>query len=1145
MKKSFVLLLCLAISLSAGASDKKTSIQKSKAKTPQVTSIEGMRVEYETTPLNVDGQHPRFSWRMTAGKGAQGCYQKAFQIVVRDEEGQLVWDSGKKESSQSLGITYQGDALKPESHYKWTLQVWNQDGLKSTQSSWFETSLLSSSDKDAAWKGARWIGLGDEANVLYSHYLSVFKLSVVVQLDKKDKTQEAAIIYGANDARLMNANKNIYHLHAKRGASYVKVSLCTKELAKKGFAEIKVYRVGYHPSDDAAKPVAIISVPNNVLNKQNQFLPHHVEVKSCLGTTTISLDGKELGTCHLNPVGKGGDYIAFPLLADVGISVEKKGKATFSDFSICAFRQPGNKILTVKDLSQTITGSKTEEKVVLVNPSKHSQPMLRTTFTTRKSIATARLYITARGVYDVFVNGKRVNAEYLNPGLTQYNKTLMYQTYDVTPLLKGGDDNALGVILSEGWWSGAITYVGDNWNYFGDRQSVLARLAIRYTDGTSQDIVTDPATWKGYAEGPMVYGSLFQGEVYDATRETSVMGWATPDFQASSWLTCEEIPLEGHTATDPWSGTESLSDYSHFTLRAQMGNGVQAIDTLTALTVKEVRSGVFVYDMGQNMVGVPLIELNNQQQGDTLTFHYAEVLYPHLSAYPDSGMIMQENIRAALAQDIYIAKGGKEQFSPRFTSHGYRYVEITGIREPLSPGMVKGIVISSIKDLSAHYETDNEKVNRLWKNIEWSTKGNFVSVPTDCPQRNERMGWMGDISVFSRTASYMSDASLFLRRYLQDVRDVQSPDGKFADISPIGGGFGGLLWGSAGITVPWECFLQYGDSLLLREHYDAMKAYVSFVNSKYIDKQSGILTQDKNWGGLGDWLGLEDEKNDKSLLWETYWIYDLQIMRKMATILGKDDDASTFGKMAEQRKTLFNETYIDKSTGKTIASAFKEGKQGQLVDIQTSYVLPLAFDIVRPELREKFIANLKQTIERENVMDNGQKCPSFSLLTGFIGTAWISKVLSDAGLSDYAYRLLRQESYPSWLYPVCQGATTIWERLNSYTHKDGFGQNNSMNSFNHYSFGAVGSWMLNYSLGIQRDETSPGFQHFVLSPEADTKEGLQCAKGYYDSMYGRIESSWQRNGDKVNYHFSIPANTSATVLLDGKKIELQSGEYDY
>jgi alpha-L-rhamnosidase len=487
---------------------------------------------------------------------------------------------------------------------------------------------------------------------------------------------------------------------------------------------------------------------------------------------------------------------------------------------------------------------------------------------------------------------------------------------------------------------------------------------------------------------------------------------------------------------------------------------------------------------------------------------------------------MLENIRAAMAQEIYVTGSGSETISPRFTYHGFRYIEITGLDKALPLNAVKGSVLSSVHKFTSDYKTSNAGINRLWNNISWSTLANFLSVPTDCPQRNERLGWSGDISVFSRTATYLAEVPQFLRRHMLAMRDVQREDGRFSDVAPLGGGFGDTLWGSAGITVAWESYQQYGDMALLNEHYDAMRRYVEFLITQ-IDPKTNVLDEKNRnrWASLGDWLSPEYDKTEKTLLWEAYFIYDLDKVSKIAALLGKQEDARRFKRLLEQRKTFFNATYVNKETAQT---AFRD----KAVDTQTSYAVPLAFGLFDDKWKDQIIQNFAATIRRRNISDQGKQMPLYSLMTGFIGTAWVSTALSVSGLTDLAYRQLEAKSYPSWLYPVEQGATTVWERLNSYTHTEGFGGNNNMNSFNHYSFGAVGAWMQSYSLGIQRNENSPGFKHFVLAPEPDPTGQMTYARGYYDSMYGRIESSWAANGRSCLYRFHIPSNTSATLYLD-------------
>ncbi|HJD74722.1 MAG TPA: glycoside hydrolase family 78 protein [Bacteroides reticulotermitis] len=1101
--------------------------------------LNNLQVEYATRPLGIDVEKPRFSWQMEGLSTVRGLTQAAYQLVVTDEQGNLMWDSQKVTADESLHIEYGGLPLKATTRYVWTVRVWDRKKKEASASSWFETGLMSSDRAYQGWSGAQWIGGGDDDLGLYAHYLPVFKLNFSLQLDQASQSVRAGLIYGANDERLMGRYRNLYKLENGKDESYLKVELDIAPLSSGKEAMLNVYRVGYDPNDKASVPCKSFAIPREIIHPDNKYERHTISLTSDLGFTRFYIDhaGKEIGSVNLNPLGQGGDFIAFPVVGDMGYAVPAGQTASFSKVEIANFRSPSNVIATVQKEACRIEGN-ASGTFKTFTPKGRSVPMLRTVFSSpNRQVAKARLYVTSRGIYEMYLNGKRVGDDYFNPGLTQYNKTHLYQTFDVTNCIHSGE-NALGALLSEGWWSGGATFTGDNWNFFGDRQSLLAKLVITYADGQEKVVVTDPANWHCFTGGPIRYGSFFQGEVYDALKEVEVAGWSTTAYNASAWTPASKVALEGNVSKEGNPNKPWVDDYARFELIGQFGPTVKAINELTACAVEEVRPGVFVYDMGQNMVGVPKIKLSGMKPGTKINLRFAEVKYPELPEYEGNiGLIMLENIRAAMAQDVYIAKGDEETILPRFTYHGYRFVEITGLDKPLPIEAVKGVVLSSIHMLASHYETSNAKVNKLWENITWSSYGNFVSIPTDCPQRNERLGWAGDISVFSRTATYLTDASQFLRRYLRSMRDVQRADGRFPDIAPLGGGFGGLLWGSAGITVPWECYRQYGDKALLNEHYDSMKRYISYILRETIDPTSKLLVQYRAWGDLSDWLGLEDAKNDKSLLWEAYFIYDLELMHKIATVLGKTADAEWYQKLLTDRKAFFNQTYVHPETCKTIFSAFVPQKKGQLVDTQTSYVLPLAFGIIDEAHKARFVDNLKETIVRENRTEEGKSCPPYSLMTGFIGTAWISQVLSDNGCSELAYKLLQQTTYPSWLYSVEQGATTIWERLNSYTHVDGFGGNNRMNSFNHYSFGAVGAWMYNHSLGIERAENFPGFKHFVLKPEVDITGGMSSAEGYYDSMYGRIESSWRVAGDAVSYQFTVPANTTARLYLPAASVE--------
>ena len=1149
--------------------------------------IQNLQVEYRSTPLGIDVARPRFSWQMATTAGERGYEQKACQIVVKDARGQVVWDTKRMETAHSLGIRYEGRPLEAATRYTWTVSVWDQTGRKLAASSWFETGLMDPAPDAPAWSGAQWIGGGDDDLVLYAPYLAVFDVSYALTI--APGSTRASFVYGANDSRLMDRNKNIYQLQNGRDQSYIKLELDISGVdgTPEGKARLNVYRAGYKPTDTAAKPFHTFEVGTDIIDAANQHAEHVVAFSSAFGQITVTIDGKASlaaaggaagpapsaaggfgrraapNSVNLNPVGAGGNYLPFGLLCDIGFAVEPGQRAAFRAVTVKNNRAPHNvlfredltaapyrgiyadfvkaeKGLSVRDGRYELDGG-AQGVLVVRDPSRNSAPMLRTTFRTRvQAVERARLYVTARGIYEVYLNGRRVGEDYYNPGLTQYNVTHLYQTYDVTGLVRNGE-NALGAMLGEGWWSGQLSY-GTVWNHFGDRQSLRAKLTITYRDGSSDTIITHERTWKYYGEGPLIYGSLNMGEVYVATREAAVAGWTEPGYDDRTWKSAVAVPLAGTTFSGTEGGRPGAAGmpfrFDKLELIGQIGESAGVFRTLAARSVKEVRPGVFVYDLGQNIVGVPRITIADGQAGRKLTLRYAEMLYPNLKESGGNvGMIMTENYRAALSQDVYTMKAGRQVYQPRFTSHGFQYVEVTGIDRALPLAAVQGVAISSVRQLSADYKTSNEKVNRLWSNLVWSNVDNFLTIPTDCPQRNERMGWSGDINVFSRTATYVSNADQFLTRHLRAMRDVQAPSGRFTDIAPVGGGFGGVLWGSAGMVVPWEVYLQYGDLGLLEEHYPAMAAYLEYLETT-IDPKTGLSSDAQ----LGDWLGPQNNALGAAYLATAYHAYDLGIMARVAKALGRTSDAAKYQERYEKRKAFFNATFVNaekKTLGLTGGrGGFGGGARGgapaappefRVADTQTSYAVGLGMGLFSDENVPFMVKNLAASVARENRDDGGVLRPKYSLMTGFIGTAWISQALSDHGLKDLAYRLLQNHQYPSWLYAIDQGATTIWERLNGYTVENGFGGNNSMNSFNHYSFGAVGQWMLAYSLGIQRHE--PGFRRFILQPEPDPTGEMTWAEGYYDSMYGRIRSAWKLDGKALTYRATVPANTTATLYL--------------
>lgn len=750
-----------------------------------ILSIINLRVEYLKEPLGIDVKIPRFCWQMVAPIGKRCYVQTAYKIVVKASKGNVAWDTTKVKSDRSLNILYAGSVLEKTTRYNFKVTVWDQDEVSASESSWFETGLMNANPNLSGWDGASWIDGSDEDMVLYSHYLSVFKVNYTLRLG--ENSTKAGFILGANDSRLMDKNKNVYNIESLRNNSYVKFELdiSAVDSSKTGIAKLNIYRVGYKTGDVSNTPINSVNIPLTLINQENKYDFHDIYLWCNLGIFDIYIDGTsdenkiticketslmtlEDGSINVNPVGEGHDFISFPMVADIGFSVDAGEKASFTNLALTNYRSPFTTLFKedlfkpylgiytdfardkssgfiVEDGFYVITGG-TDGKFIVADPSHNSMPMLRREFVTQgKQIDKARLYVTARGIYEMYINGKRVGEDYFNPGSSQYNKTHMYQTYDVSGMLRTGGNNVIGVLLGEGWWSGAITYSGENWNYFGDRQSILAKLVITYVDGSSKLVITNSDDWKYYNDGPIIYGSFFQGEVYDATKEAAIMGWNMVGYEESGWKNAVNVPLNKTTSylenSTDLSGVTTDYNYDNMSLIGQIGENVGVVNTITSKKVEEVRKGVYIYDMGQNMAGIPKITIKTGKTLDKITLRFAEVKYPDIEEYGDNvGMIMLENIRAALAQDIYILKGGDEVIQPRFTFHGYRYIEITGIKEKLPLEAVQSLVISSMKNLASSYETSNNKVNKLWKNIVWSQRDNFLSIPTDCPQRNERLG---------------------------------------------------------------------------------------------------------------------------------------------------------------------------------------------------------------------------------------------------------------------------------------------------------------------------------------------------------------------------------------------------------------------
>ncbi len=692
-------------------------------------------------------------------------------------------------------------------------------------------------------------------------------------------------------------------------------------------------------------------------------------------------------------------------------------------------------------------------------------PYLRKEFTVATGVKRAIVYATAQGVYELSLNGQRVSNDVFMPGWTDYKQRIYYTAYDVTDLLKEGP-NAIGAILGDGWFRGNISCIGQN--KYGNKLRLKAQLHIDYQNGQSEILATDPS-WKA-SYGPILESDMQAGEVYDARLE--MPGWSQAGFDQSSWS-----PIVTGASLKPL-------------LQAYPGVPVRAVKELPAVKVSEPTPGTYVFDLGQNFSGWARLKVNGQA-GDEVTMIFAEML-------KDDGTAYTINLRSARAVDTYVLKGGGEEvWEPRFTFHGFRYVQVTGLKEKPTADTITGIVLYSDSPESSSFECSNPMVNKIQENIVWGQRSNYLEVPTDCPQRDERLGWTGDTQVFIRTGCYNQDVSEFFTKWMVDLMDTQNRQGLFGNQAPVFHGHGAAAWACAGIICPWTIYKVYGDTRMIETHYDAMVRYMDACGK---DGLGGRKVH--TWG---DWLA-PGGRPPTEFISAAYHAYTTSLMAEMAVALGKIDDATKYNKQFQDIRAHFQKTFVK-----------ADGKIGR--ELQTAYCMALSFDLLTAAQRKQAEAHLIERIKADN----------YHLTSGFLGIPILLPTLTDMGRSDIAYRMIQNTTYPSWGYSIEQGATTIWERWNSYSKDRGFGDV-KMNSFNHYSLGACGEWMFRSMLGIETD--GAGFKKITMKPELG--EGITWAKGHYDSIQGRIGSDWKIENKTFHWNITVPANTTATVYVPTK-----------
>ncbi len=724
----------------------------------------------------------------------------------------------------------------------------------------------------------------------------------------------------------------------------------------------------------------------------------------------------------------------------------------------------------------------------------------RKSFSVRSDLLSASAYVTARGLFKLSLNGQSVSPDVFAPEWTDYRKRIQYRRYDVTTLLQVGP-NALGAVLGDGWYSGYVGWQETRCRY-GIDNSLLVQLELEYEDGTKETVVSDKS-WNCNT-GPILFSDFMMGESYDARRLQS--GWDEAGFNDADWLPV--IEAEPTDARLVWQRSEP----------------VRITQELKPVSLRKTGPNTWLCDLGQNISGWVRIRLS-ESAGTRIRIRHGERL-------DDDGMLFTANLRRARATDEYICAGSrKETWEPSFTFHGFQYFEVSGLTKAPVPEDFIGCVVNSSTRQTGSFECSDIQVNRLWLNGLWSQIDNFLSVPTDCPQRDERLGWMGDAQVFIRTASCNMNVAAFFSKWMIDVEDAQTEEGIFPDIAPrldesenfvgLDDLCGGAGWADAGIIIPWTIWRVYGDIRILERHWKAMCAWMNYLERT---NPEGIRKNELR-NNYGDWLCIPSDTSFrthspmKTLLATAFWADDAAKMAEMAHELGKEDECARFQDMFHRVREAFQNEFV-----------LEKGKLK--VETQTAYLLALAMNLVPDAQRKNAAANLVKKIRSLDT----------HLSTGFIGIRFLNPVLTDAGYNDVSYELLLNDDYPSWLYPVRHGATTIWERWDAWTEEEGF-LDAHMNSFNHYSFGSIGEWLFTHVAGIDYDSYAPGFQDFILRP--NPRPELEWVDASYQSHHGRIQSTWQfREGSLLDWQVVIPANCTARVIFPVKSRNaiLESGQ---
>ncbi len=1048
----------------------------------QEQAPEKLRVDDLTAPMGLDDAAPRFSWVIEDAR--PGAKQTAYRIQVATsadglEKGKAdVWDSGRVLSGQSIGVVYKGAALKPATKYAWRVTAWDAKGkaYPAAKAATWETGLMGAANWHAAWVGtqnweeaelrranAEWITAPDAMKLWERPIPSEQRIAYRLPVTVAGKVKQAALYVTGQDV----------------ASAWVNGKQVLTGAVLPPWAQLpwkKYVRADVTTQLKAGANLLSIATTHFVVNP-NGFGGHTAPTMSA--TLVAKLED--------------GSVVSFATKADAGWEASI-GAASWMDKSEAANWQAA-----VKFVAPTIAD----------DPGKpwpaQTVKALRHEFAVTKTVESARLYATALGAYQVFVNGKKAGNDVLAPGWTDYRERVKYQTYDVTESVKQGV-NSIAALVAPGWYSTPLQWYQQPNIYGATAPSLRAQLRIKYTDGSEEWVATD-ASWKA-AESAIVKAEIYDGESQDARLEQA--GWKLAGFDDKGWKAVE--------VRQP--------DLAKIVIDGQDYQPIQVEQVLTAKTVTEPRPGVWVYDFGQNFSGVEHLRVSGPA-GATVQVKTGEIVNA-------DGTLYTENLRTALSTDHFTLAGAvSEEFEPQFTFHGFRYLEITGLEKALPVEAVTAKVFHTNAPFNAELATGSPMLNQLWKNILWGQRSNFVGVPTDCPQRDERLGWTADAQVFWRAASFNMELAAFSRKFAGDVRGTQlgsgvgelgSPDvagamyGIFAPGINSTSSDSGAGWSDAGVIIPWTSWMQTGDVSVVEQNWEAMSRYLGAI-----EKTNPNFLWEKNNGiPFGDWLSPEGPTQFK-LVATASWAYDVTLMRQMAHALGKTADEAHYAALFEKIKAAYQKAFVH-------ADGFVEGADlGPSVfgginnpdakakggDTQTGYVLTLWMRLVNDELRAKVADHLVAKIEANHGL----------LGTGFLGTPYLLAVLTETMHKDLAYKLLLNTQYPSWGYLVGHGATTMWERWNG----DQMKSDPSMNSYNHYAYGAVADWIYRYAAGIDTMADDPGFHTIRLHPAFSGQLGHVEFK--YQSPYGQIASAWTVEGGTAKWTVEIPANSSGWLAL--------------